>query len=453
MEDVETALGWATKNQVRVGVKNTGHDYKGRSAGPVDLLLWTHQYQPPITLDTNFTPDGCPSPVGDAITFGAGQGWDGVYAFAGNLGLTVVGGSSETVGPAGGWITGGGHSGLSPVYGLGVDNVLQLGVVLPNGTYVTANRCQNQDVFFAQRGGGGGTFGVNMHMSTAAYPSTPVQWVEINFSNLTTGSQGTQRQLLDVLVSNANAWFDAGWGGYAYPAGQRPNNMFPVQLMNPRLNQSQALQSLQPLWDFAKSLHMTPVITTYPSYYELYQDKIKGALKYAGNLGIAMSSRLVPRSNFQGAANQTQLATTIMDAMEKSGDDLMLMLLLVTPSQGIPDSGSSSVTPAWRSSTWHVIYQSIWDPARANATQTQAMFKTVSRAMDPLRSITPDGGAYLNEGDTFEPDPVAAFWGEDNYKKLLTIKQEMDPGNILQVHGGVGWNSSEELFACYPAVN
>lgn len=83
----------------------------------------------------------------------------------------VVGGSSTTVGAAGGWITGGGHSALSPTYGLGVDNVQQLTAVLPNGTYVVANRCQNKDIFYALRGGGGGTFGVIMEMvSPLSYP-------------------------------------------------------------------------------------------------------------------------------------------------------------------------------------------------------------------------------------------------------------------------------------------
>lgn len=37
-------------------------------------------------------------------------------------GVVVVGGSSYSVGAAGGWILGGGHSNISPQYGLGVDS-------------------------------------------------------------------------------------------------------------------------------------------------------------------------------------------------------------------------------------------------------------------------------------------------------------------------------------------
>jgi FAD/FMN-containing dehydrogenase len=81
----------------------------------------------------SFVPEGCSASTGNVITFGAGQQFDGVYQFAQKHNVTVVGGSSATVGMAGGWITGGGHSAQSVTLGLGVDNVQQLRAVLPNG--------------------------------------------------------------------------------------------------------------------------------------------------------------------------------------------------------------------------------------------------------------------------------------------------------------------------------
>ena len=72
----------------------------------------------------------------------------------------MVGGTCPTVGAAGGYLAGGGYGILTQEHGLAVDNALQIKVVLPNGTYVTTNRYQNQDLFFALRGGGGGTFGI-----------------------------------------------------------------------------------------------------------------------------------------------------------------------------------------------------------------------------------------------------------------------------------------------------
>ena len=173
--DVQAGLALAQTYGFPVVVKNTGHDYKGRSSAPNALSFWMHNYQPPMTFAKDFIPEGCEQPAGDVVTFGAGQQWDGIYKFADANNVTVPGGSSSTVGAAGGWISGGGHSALSPAYGLGVDNTRQLRVVLPNGTYVTANACQHQDIFFALRGGGGGTFGVVMEMSTEAHPQTTIQ--------------------------------------------------------------------------------------------------------------------------------------------------------------------------------------------------------------------------------------------------------------------------------------
>jgi FAD/FMN-containing dehydrogenase len=176
--DVQEALKFANQYGIQVVIKNTGHDYLGRSTAPHALALWTHNYQPPITLTQQFTPEGCSAAVGKVVTFGAGQQWDGIYKFAEANKVTVVGGSGGTVGAAGGWISGGGHGMLSPVFGLGVDNVQQFKVVLPNGTYVTASRCKNPEVFFALRGGGGGTFGVVMEMSTTAHPQQTLQVVK-----------------------------------------------------------------------------------------------------------------------------------------------------------------------------------------------------------------------------------------------------------------------------------
>jgi FAD/FMN-containing dehydrogenase len=67
------------------------------------------------------------------VTIGAGQDFQGVYEFAEANNITVVGGSALSVGAAGGWINGGGHSALSNRFGLGVDNALEIKAVLPNG--------------------------------------------------------------------------------------------------------------------------------------------------------------------------------------------------------------------------------------------------------------------------------------------------------------------------------
>jgi FAD/FMN-containing dehydrogenase len=72
-------------------------------------------------------------------------------AFAHKAGMKVIAGSSNTV-SVGGYISGGGHSRYSGLYGLAADAVLELEMVTPSGDVVIANECQNTDLFWAVRG-------------------------------------------------------------------------------------------------------------------------------------------------------------------------------------------------------------------------------------------------------------------------------------------------------------
>jgi hypothetical protein len=54
-----------------------------------------------------------------AVTLGAGVQWSEAFDFVEKHGQFVVGGATASVGAAGGWVMGGGHSALSPTFGLG----------------------------------------------------------------------------------------------------------------------------------------------------------------------------------------------------------------------------------------------------------------------------------------------------------------------------------------------
>jgi FAD/FMN-containing dehydrogenase len=142
----------AKKNNIRLIVKNTGHDYLGRSSGPKSLSIWVHYVTGIKTHASSFQPKGCDFKIeGSAITAGAGTQMYEVYKAAGAVNRTVVGGMGRTVG-LGGFISGAGHSILSPRYGLADDNVLEVEMVTPSGQIITANECQNTDLFWATRG-------------------------------------------------------------------------------------------------------------------------------------------------------------------------------------------------------------------------------------------------------------------------------------------------------------
>jgi FAD/FMN-containing dehydrogenase len=104
-------------------------------------MIWTHHLKN-ITYNSSFVPEYAPpteryngrlcflrsSPARaeelgpKAITLGAGVQWHEAYDAAQAQGRALVGGISVggSVGAAGGWVLGGGHSALAPSYGLGV---------------------------------------------------------------------------------------------------------------------------------------------------------------------------------------------------------------------------------------------------------------------------------------------------------------------------------------------
>lgn len=95
----------------------------------------------------------------------------------------------------------------------------------------------------------------------------------------------------------------------------------------------------------------------------------------------------------------------------------------------------------------------VWDPVdptAGGAGSISKAFTAASTALDPLRKITPSSGAYQNEADIFEPDYATAFWGQQNYERLLKIKKEVDPDNILTCHQCIGWDGADARYGCYP---
>ena len=125
-------MKFANKHNVRLVVKNTGHDFLGRNLGYGSLSIWTHHLR-----GAEHTDNGRGTGQ-SAVSVGAGMQWRDVYEAAARAKRLVVGGADNSVGVAG-WILGGGHSALSNQFGLGCDQVLEFETVLPSGEIVIAN--------------------------------------------------------------------------------------------------------------------------------------------------------------------------------------------------------------------------------------------------------------------------------------------------------------------------
>ncbi|KAF8179553.1 FAD-binding domain-containing protein [Mycena galopus ATCC 62051] len=419
-EDVAAAFNFSENTGMPLVIKNTGHDYKGRSSAANSIALW-------MTYDPAFVPEGC-SLARPAATLEAGVQWAEAYEFADANNITVVGGSDRSVG------AGGGHGVLSNTMGLGVDRVLQFRVVTPDGVLRVANACQNQDLFFALRGGG--TFGVVLDATVLASPPVTLQAVIISW---TSENRTLPEQLWNILVNNGLEWAADGWGGFSMS-----NTAI---LVNRLLDPTQAAISMAPLISFGQRLQQDEVpgaqtlVKTFPSFLAFFN---AFTVEHVASVGtsLALASRLIPKTNFETPENRARL----VDALQATNDVGPGMIILLVPPVSYVYQGGTSVTGAWRSSIYHVTAVSSW-AWNATVAEKRMAYQSASTAIENLRRITPDA-AYLNEADVYEPNHEVSFWGS-HYPELLRIKQKYDPRRLLDCWDCVGSNPESSRFSCY----
>ncbi|KAL7952376.1 hypothetical protein V8C34DRAFT_310065 [Trichoderma compactum] len=194
--DVQAGISFAKQHNVRLNIKNTGHDYLGKSTGKGGLTFWTHKLK-----STQYMPKYSSSYYsGPALKLGAGVEGFEAYLAAYNSGNQIVGGSCPTVGISGGYSQGGGHSMLMPAFGLAADSVLEWGVVT----------AENSDLYWAISGGGGGTFGVVSSMTSRVHKDGIVGGASLVFDDSKVGNDvfweaiGAFHTLLPNLVDHGN---------------------------------------------------------------------------------------------------------------------------------------------------------------------------------------------------------------------------------------------------------
>ena len=159
--DIVTAVNFARQNNLRLVVKGGGHSYLGASNAPDSLLIWTRHLDE-LTLHDAFTPEGCEADLAPqpAVTVGAGAIWMHTYSEVTTKGGRYVqGGGCGTVGVAG-LVQGGGFGTYSKQFGIAGASLLEAEIVTADGVVRIANACREPDLFWALKGGGGGTFGV-----------------------------------------------------------------------------------------------------------------------------------------------------------------------------------------------------------------------------------------------------------------------------------------------------
>jgi FAD binding domain len=127
-------------------------DLRNRTSAPYSLSIWTRYLVGGYEFHDGFQPKGCKTTIKTtAVTAGAASYVSDIYYNLSLLNQTVVDGLGPEV-TMGGYLTGGGHSPISNIYGLGSDQVYEVEMVTPAGKIITANECQNTDLFWAVRG-------------------------------------------------------------------------------------------------------------------------------------------------------------------------------------------------------------------------------------------------------------------------------------------------------------
>ncbi|KAF2839977.1 FAD-binding domain-containing protein [Patellaria atrata CBS 101060] len=434
VSQIQLAVRFARDNGIRLVIKNTGHDFLGKSLGAGALSIWTHNLKG-ITFISDYQDDSSDY-QGPAFKVGAGvQGYE-LYKAAEEQNLVVVAGEGETVGVMGGYIQGGGHSPLSSILGIAADHVLEIQVVTPDGQFLTVNSKAYSDLFWALRGGGGSTFGVVTSVTVKAHKNVPVTVGTFQFSAAETG--------LSTFWSGVRAYFDtfipySNAGVYTYfwifPPAITGNFLFSMQpffLPNKTLSETESL--LEPFLIKLTSLgiSVTPNLTHYNTFYPAWRNGFP--LERVATPTSATGSRLFPRTNWE---SENKLDATF-DAIKAASDAGNLLIAFnIAPRAQRGGSPNNAVNPAWRKAVMHAISGASWalDATPAEVLKVRETFQ--AGVMQKWRDVSPGAGAYLGEADILEPSWQQAFYGS-NYQRLKGIKEKYDPQNVFWAPTAVG---------------
>ena len=439
-EDVSTALSFARAHNIKIVIKSTGHDIQGRSTAADSFVIWTARMRN-ITLHDAFS--ACPGndPV-EAISASPGNSYGELYSLL-DPSHIVVGGSARTVSAAGGHVLGGGHSFVSPHFGLAADNMLSAKVVLANSSIVQASECENADLFWALRGGGGGTFGVLTEVTHRIHKTPPAitgTIFEVALLQGVTSADIWINGALALTPALLNTSLNAGggiFGGYhnVQPVATSPGVFVWISIWGYNGTVDDTRASLAGFRSLVASQpsHFYLVNESYSSYrsWEAWHesfDPVASGDRTGSDSTIGC--RFVPLQNVLDPylrANASAALAAVLEYVPLLGH------LVAGGAVAAFDrtSQSTSVTPAWRDAVWHMCLGAGWDTQTANITVQNSVIAGISELTGNLRSLIPNSGAYFNEADLLEPDWQESFFGTENYKRLQMIKTSVDPGGIF----------------------
>jgi FAD binding domain len=248
--DVAEAVKFARNNNLRLVVKGGGHSYLGGSNAPDSLLIWTRAMNR-IELHDAFVPEGCSVRPSPAVSLGAGCMWIDAYAaVTTQAGRYVQGGGCASVGVAG-LIQGGGFGSFSGRYGLAAIGLLQAEIVTADGVVRTVNASQNPDLYWALRGGGGGTFGVVTKLTLRTH-GLPERFGYVGAKIKAASSEAYRRLVGRFVAHYAKFLFNEHWG----EALNLYKDKIEVSMTCQGLSKDQAKELWAPFFDWIRATRL-----------------------------------------------------------------------------------------------------------------------------------------------------------------------------------------------------
>ncbi|KAL4922038.1 hypothetical protein BDW62DRAFT_207823 [Aspergillus aurantiobrunneus] len=397
-------LHFTTRHNIRLSIRNTGHDYLGKSTAPGSVALWTHNLKS-IEYKPNYTTSWY---AGPALRVGAGiQGLEAQdVAHRSGKGHVIVSGHSPDIGFAGGYTQGGGHGPLASRYGLAADQVLEWEVVTAKGGILTAFPGQNADLYWALAGGGGGTFAVVVRMTVRMYPEEQTASASLAFQFDAADSQAWE--VVRTFLLGTPPLTDAGgtalWVLYPGPTAA-------TFIGGPIVLPGAGAEELQS--------YLAPTL-------ELLREYEMGYTTTAVNVTeFHVGGALVPRSTIQ--SNPNGFISTLQEILRHEAAISSYSMNVSRPTNS-PVS-ANAVNPAWRNAAVSLLLGIPF-----NYTDHQVNVENQKLMTDVLLP------------------QVSALVGPGKQGALLKIKQKYDPKQIFYGRTAVGserWVEHGNGRLCY----
>ena len=404
--DVIQCVNFARKNNILLSIRGGGHNAGGLGICDdglvIDLSLIKYTR---IDLEAK------------TVVAGGGCTWGDVDHATHVFGMATPSGIISTTG-VGGLTTGGGIGHLTRKYGLSIDNLLSVDMVLADGSFVTANAKQNQDLFWAVRGGGG-NFGVVTAFTFKLHPVDMVYGGPMLYHiSETEDVMKWYRKLIKDAPDDLTGFF--------------------------------AFLTVPPGPPFPEHLHlkkMCGIVWAYSGPLEKAEEIFKPirafktpALDFVGPLPQpalqGMFDALYPTGLqwYWRADFVKELSDKTISEHIKFGNALPTMLssMHMYPVNGAASRVNSKDT-AWsyRDATWAMVIVGV-DPDPANKEKITSWTKKYWEALHPYSA----GGAYVNFMMDEGEERIKATYG-DNYGRLVTIKNKYDPNNLFRVNQNI----------------